>query len=240
MSVLIAIPCYNESQRLPRFLNDLASIVQTNFSSSKILVVDDGSDLHEQNCIVNSVILLQKKFSCILNPYFLPKNVGKGGAIIAAWDRAVGYNWVAFVDADGAISASEVARLLGMLSSYSRSPVLFGSRIKMKGKTVTRSFTRHLSGRLFALAVGCLIDPCIYDSQCGLKFLPYECYQIIRPKIIERGFAFDVELLAAINAIGWPLVEVPIDWCDIPGSKVNLVIDTLKMLVALWNIKKRI
>jgi hypothetical protein len=33
--------------------------------------------------------------------------------------------------------------------------------------------------------------------------------------------------------------EVPVDWSDIPGSKVSLLKDGMQMLGAVWNLKRR-
>ena len=52
-----------------------------------------------------------------------------------------------------------------------------------------------------------------------------------------RRFAFDVELLAVLNLIKHPILEVPIDWADMPGSKVSMISDTLKMAKAVFEIR---
>lgn len=144
------------------------------------------------------------------------------------------------MDADGAISAREVGRVLTLLSAQTdKNTALFASRVKLRGRSLERSLARHISGRVFATLVGLFIDPHVYDSQCGFKLVPASAYRTIREHLCERGFVFDVELLAALNHFRYPVEEVPIDWSDIPGSKVSFLRDSFRMFVALRTIASR-
>ncbi|MDD5350204.1 MAG: hypothetical protein PHQ12_08335, partial [Chthoniobacteraceae bacterium] len=177
---------------------------------------------------------------------FLERNEGKGAAILRGWDTALEdgaeeNGWVGFLDADGAVPAREVARVLGTIAAAPQTRrSLFASRIQMRGRTVKRRLKRHLMGRVFATLVGTLIDPRIYDSQCGFKLIPAAAYRRIRPVMEEKRFAFDVELLAALNHYGFPVEEIPVDWEDIPGSKVSLVRDAWRMFRAVRAIRRRL
>jgi hypothetical protein len=48
-----------------------------------------------------------------------------------------------------------------------------------------------------------------------------------------------VELLAGLLAARAPVIEVPIDWTDRPGSKVSLLRDTTRMFLGVRRIKER-
>jgi dolichyl-phosphate beta-glucosyltransferase len=52
-----------------------------------------------------------------------------------------------------------------------------------------------------------------------------------RQKIV--GFAFDVEILFIANRLLLSIAEIPVNWVAQPGSKVNLVTDSTRML---WDI----
>ena len=236
--ILIAIPAYRESARLPRFLEFLASAVESSGLGAAILVVDDGSGPREQELLLQAVGGLREVHSCILPPLLLQFNAGKGGAILAAWRSCPDADYLGFVDADGAVSAGEVCRVAAMLETGGRGPALFACRVKMLGKRVTRSWARHLIGRVFALLVGALIDPGVYDSQCGLKFVPASAFKKLDPYLQGHRFAFDVELLAGLKKLRWPVQEVPIDWHDEPGSKVSFFRDTHQMIRAIFRIKR--
>jgi dolichyl-phosphate beta-glucosyltransferase len=53
---------------------------------------------------------------------------------------------------------------------------------------------------------------------------------------IER-WAFDVELLYLATHQGVPLVEVPVQWEEVDGSKVDMLADTMSMARDLVLIK---
>jgi dolichyl-phosphate beta-glucosyltransferase len=55
----------------------------------------------------------------------------------------------------------------------------------------------------------------------------------------EERFAFDVELILALDRAGSKIEEIPIDWVDVSGSKVSLIRDSVNMFFALKKIKKR-
>jgi dolichyl-phosphate beta-glucosyltransferase len=237
--VLIVIPAYRESNRLPFFLKELVPAVRDFLPNTKVMVVDDGSGDEEQLKIKAIIEGIQKDNNFILDPLLLTKNQGKGAAILAGWDLGKGYDYLGFVDADGAVPAAEVVKLAQLLESKDYPGAIFGSRIRMLGYNVIRTWKRHLSGRLFAFLVGIMIEQNVYDSQCGLKFIPQKYFTSIRGKLKGMGFAFDVEILWALKYVGCPINEVPINWFDTPGSKVSLLKDTIKMFLAVFTIKLR-
>ena len=54
-----------------------------------------------------------------------------------------------------------------------------------------------------------------------------------------RGFSFDVEVLMMAQRRGYRIAEVPVNWTHQPGSKVNLVTDSARMLRDLFVIRGR-
>ena len=237
---LLVIPAYNESERLPSYLEALAKELESEKYSVRILVVDDGSKQHEREALVRAVQLLANRYPFISPPMLPPVNQGKGGAIMTGWSSDCSAKWLSFADADGATPAREVARLFRIAAAREpRNSCFFASRIRLLGRAVERKTARHLMGRVYATLVGCFIHPGIYDSQCGFKIISADTYRSIQDVLSEKRFAFDVELLAALIDAGARIEEVPIDWRDIPGSKVSFVRDTVRMFVSLLRIRAR-
>ena len=163
----------------------------------------------------------------------LPANVGKGGAVYAAWDLDDDSEWVGLLDADGSIPPQEVLRVLSLLTQEDPPDAFFASRCKILGRTVHRSWLRHVCGRVFATLVAVVTAIPVYDSQCGFKLIRRRCYEAVRNRLREKRFAFDVELLVTLRQSGARIIEVPIDWFDVPGSKLHFLRDAAQMLAAI-------
>jgi dolichyl-phosphate beta-glucosyltransferase len=245
MHCLIAIPCFRESKRLPLFLDSLCGeLAEAPFQTS-IVIVDDGSGQSEAGALRSVVDDFRIKYPrLVADPIFLKKNLGKGGAVYAGWNIALSNpapELLCFVDADGAVPAAEARRLIGKLldDHEHRWDALFGSRVKLLGKTVRRRRIRHYTGRVFATFVSILAGLEIYDSQCGLKVVRRSAYEAIAPQLKETRFAFDVELTLLLLKAGFAIREVPIDWAEVPGSKVSLVRDSIRMFSGVVRITQR-
>jgi len=239
MSILLAIPCFNEAARLPVYLPRLLEELAAGDLPVVVEVVDDGSTHEEQRAMAQLVESLRKDHPFLRPLRSLPQNRGKGGAVHAAWSAADdSHNWLAFVDADGSLSPSETRRFLANLLQTPQTCSWFASRIRMLGHHIDRHLSRHLIGRVFATLVGIMIDGRVYDSQCGLKAIPASHYRMIRGWLVETRFAFDVELLAALAHANLEIREFPVDWSDVAGSKVRVFRDTLSMFNALLRIRK--
>jgi hypothetical protein len=238
-SVHLVVPCYRESARIGGFLLELCRGM-TDLGGVKIQVVEDGSDAEEAALMSNVVDTLRADFPCLLPLNALPGNLGKGGAVYAGWADHGGAEWLGFVDADGACSANEVARLISQLPNPCPMPsAFFASRIKMLGRKVERLLKRHLVGRVYATLVSELLDIPVYDSQCGLKLVPRMAYERVADRLEITGFAFDVELMVALLDNGCRIEEVPIDWSEVPGGKVKLFSDSWRMARDVWRVRRK-
>jgi dolichyl-phosphate beta-glucosyltransferase len=78
----------------------------------------------------------------------------------------------------------------------------------------------------------------VYDSQCGLKLIPRTHFEPLVSKLTIHGFAFDVELLAALLDSGCAVHEVPISWHETPGGKVHLLRDSFRMARDVWRVRQ--
>lgn len=240
MDFLLVIPAFEESLRLPKYLDALAAALENQPFDCKILVVDDGSSPTERESMVQAIRNVARLHPGVLDPILMPENGGKGAAIMTGWAANHQARWRAFVDADGAIPPYEVVRVLKMVKDAGDADKsYFASRVKMLGRTIHRDLKRHLMGRIFASLVGCFIDSRVYDSQCGFKVISSHAFETVHEFLVEKRFAFDVELMTALLHAGYPIEEVPIDWFDVPGSKVSIVRDTFKMLGSLERIRVR-
>ncbi|MFC5453955.1 glycosyltransferase [Prosthecobacter fluviatilis] len=238
-TVHLVIPCYQESGRIGPFLTELCEVTK-GLGDVSIRVVEDGSDAAEAERMREIITPLCRMHAHLHPPLFLPQNRGKGGAVYAGWDQAPEVDWLAFVDADGSCSATEVANLIHLARKQSKpETALFASRWDQTSPRVQRQWKRRLMGRIFGTLVATLLRIPIHDSQCGLKLVPRTAYQRIAPSLRIQGFAFDVELLAALHDSGCGFEEVSIAWHETPGGHVHLIRDSIRMARDVVAIRRR-
>ena len=70
----------------------------------------------------------------------------------------------------------------------------------------------------------------IRDTQCGFKLFSRRAARAIFPAQHLATWIFDVELLLLAKQAAIPVDEVPIEWHEVPGSKLNVFMDSLQML----------
>ena len=221
---------------MPVYLPQLCEALAKASFPWRITVVDDGSREDDSRKMQECVRLCGPHVGF----HRLPVNLGKGAAVYSGWDLDYESEWLGLLDADGSIPPREVLRLLSYLESDDAPDAFFASRCKILGRTVKRSLLRHFFGRIFATLVSVGTGIPVYDSQCGFKLIRRKCYEAIRSELRVKRFAFDVELLVALRHIGARIIEVPIDWFDVPGSKLHFVRDVAGMLASLIAIRIRV
>jgi glycosyltransferase involved in cell wall biosynthesis len=232
----IIIPAFNERERLPLFLSSLKKELVKESLGGEIIIVDDGSSLKDHHVYAG---LTEEKGALQVRLLRHEQNKGKGEALRTGFRSAQG-EWVGFTDADGSTSAGEILRLLKVALS---SPVLdgvFGSRIRMLGYDVKRLFKRHILGRFFATAAYHFTRVPVYDSQCGCKFFRRAKIMPLFALSKETGYLFDLELLSLGHHRGLKFLEVPISWKEVPGSKVRMLRDGVKMVGGLFRLRRNL
>jgi dolichyl-phosphate beta-glucosyltransferase len=228
----IVIPAYNERDRLPRTALETIRWCHVHDLAYEIIIVDDGST-DDTLAIAELLEHHDRNVRTLACPHR-----GKGAAVRMGMLNAHG-RFVLFMDADGATPLAEIPRLLRALQAGH--DVAIGSRVaQVPGEvTVETPVHRRIIGRTFAFLVNVLAVKGIADTQCGFKMFRHAVIKPIFGRQRLDGFAFDVELLFIARHAGIPVVEVPVNWKNQPGSKVKLVRDSALMLRDLVQIRWR-
>jgi hypothetical protein len=165
---------------------------------------------------------------------------GKGAAITAGFEALAGtVDVLAFADADGSTPPHSLAAVVGPVLD-DRADLAVGSRRHPDAEVAGhQTFARRRLGDGFAWLARRLLDADCYDYQCGAKAISADAWRTVRPHLYEAGFAWDVELIAMVGALGLRLVEVPIEWEDQPGSTVDPVDTALSLGTALFVARHR-
>lgn len=77
----------------------------------------------------------------------------------------------------------------------------------------------------------------IRDTQCGFKLFNRSAAQLLFPPLHIERWAFDVELFYLANMLSIQVVEIPVRWQEIPGSKLDVFSATVTMLRELLLIR---
>lgn len=218
----IVIPAYNEESRIEPTIHDVVRYFRLAERSFEVIVVDDGS--RDRTAALIAHLLHQYDELRLIR---LPINRGKGYAVRTGVVNTKG-SYVLFTDADGSTPISEIERLDTALQTGS--DIAIGSRaLEGEGVQVETRWYRRLIGRAFHLLVNSLAVRGIKDTQCGFKLFRSEVAHDLFSRMRMNGFSFDVELLLMAQRRGYGISEVPINWEHRAGSRVNLVLDSLRM-----------
>ncbi len=230
--ILVVVPCWMESARVGALLDSAGLCAPENISVSWLLV-DDGSGVQEAAALTAVAAGRAEVLA-------LPAHEGKGGALAAGFALGLerGFDSLAFLDADGAASPAELGRALALLNLRPELSGVIGSRVMMLGRRVSRSALRHYLGRVFATFVGLLFSTPTYDTQCGLKAFRASAVRRHLNAPSDRRWVWDTQLLLAMLSAGEAVVELPIDWTEMGGSRLNLR-DVPGMALALLRFRFR-
>ena len=227
----VIIPAFNEQARIGPTIQAIARWLREHGRRFELVVVDDGSRDHT-GAVVDDLRRQVPELRLIR----LARNHGKGYAVRAGVLNCRS-DLVLFCDADLATPIEELRRLEAAVTAGA--DVAIGSRaLRAAGVQVRARPYRRIIGRTFHALVELLTVRGFRDTQCGFKLFRGPVAQDLFSRMRMDGFSFDVEVLLMALRRGYRVSEVPVNWVHQPGSKVNLVTDSAKMLRDLVQIRR--
>ena len=243
---LIIVPCYNESRRLR--LPGFEALLEE--PSVRLLFVDDGSR-DDTAALLRSYCSGHPGRAELLS---LERNGGKGEAVRRGFLHGLGQGAaiLGFLDADLATSAAEMRRLVQELARRPETEALFGARIQLLGRNISRKPHRHYLGRIFATVASLLLRIRVYDTQCGAKlFRNSAALRAALDAPFGSRWIFDVELIGRLLLGGPGIPPLPVGafreeplagWQDVRGSKLgplSMLAAVLQLLKVGWRLQRR-
>jgi dolichyl-phosphate beta-glucosyltransferase len=141
--------------------------------------------------------------------------------------------YLLFADADGASDINCFARLFDELNRVTTDDLglAVGSRHHMTEDTVQqRKWYRALLSRAFRMLMHTISGSPVNDTFCGFKLFTRKSGQLIFPAQHLERWSFDIELITLAVYHSIPIAEVPINWEEIEGSKVNVLVEPIRIL----------
>ena len=231
-SLSVVFPIFNEEKRLSDCFFDIENFLKKkSIKKIQFIFVDDGSNDNSKKIIKDYI--KKKKFFFLINH---KKNRGKGAALKNGVNRASN-EWVLTLDADISVKLSQldIWKKKGCLN---KEKIFFGSR-NLRNSKVEYIYIRKFIGLIFTFIIKKLFNIKILDTQCGFKLYETNIAKKIFSKSIENGFAQDIEIILLANRNRYKIKELPVHWKHKPNSKINLMIDSLKMFISLIKLKCR-
>jgi len=198
----VIIPAYNESDRIIGSLKECLKIFKSFNLPFEIIIVNDGSSDDTAKKVRNFIKNKNIKFVSYR------KNKGKGHALRYAFKKAT-MDLVTFIDADLELHPSQLKHFLKIMKKE-KCDVVVGSKRHIDSNLSYPWHRRFLSDG-FYLMNKILFGLPIKDTQAGLKLFKREVLDDVFPRIIVKGYAFDLEVLVLTYKLGYKIIEAPID-----------------------------
>lgn len=212
----VVIPVYNEVTVLEDSVRKTLALLDTQPQYDwRVVIADNGSTdgtgalaerLQAEDPRVKALLLTIK---------------GRGLALREAWlgsDADV----VSYMDVDLSTDLEALPKLIGMVAEGG-CDVAIGTRLA-KGSQTHRQIKREITSRGYVFLIRATFPRLkITDAQCGFKALNRKAVQAVVPKIENRMWFFDTEMLILAQRAGLKICELPVRWVEDPDTKVHIL-----------------
>jgi dolichyl-phosphate beta-glucosyltransferase len=229
LRISIVVPAYNESSRIRKSLEKIEHYLGHRNFQSEVIVVDDGSSDD------TAAICESAKFSnlrVIRNSH----NQGKGFSVRNGVLAATG-DYVLFTDADLSAPIDELDKLIAVAINENADVVIGSRGLDSKFIEKHQSVVRESGGRFFNVVVRMILGLDIHDTQCGFKLFKRSRTKMAFQKQTISRFGFDPELLFVMSRQNLKILEIPVRWSHVEGSKISFLSDGLRMFMDLLRIR---
>ena len=200
VKVSVIVPLYNEEKTVLEILTRVREQKSEDFHT-EIFAVDDGSTDQSAKLLRANPQLYDQFIA-------LPKNGGKGAAVIAGLEAATG-DYVLFQDADLEYDPSEYYKLLKPVVEFNADLVI-GSRFLAPSYTRVFYYWHRFGNRVLNFVFNILFNTTFTDI--------YSCYALFRRELIvpselrTRGWEQHAEILTLVVSRGKSFYETPINY----------------------------
>lgn len=200
ITVSVIVPAYNERATILPLLR-LVRAQTVEDARFEIIVIDDGSSDGTGDLVAAHPELCDRLIR-------LPRNRGKGGAVIEGLKAATG-DYVLFQDADLEYDPADYARLLAPVIGF-KADLVMGSRLAAPPVTRVFYFWHKVGNQLLTLLFNVLNNTTFTDI--------YSCYLLYRRELVDpaglrrTGWDQHAEILSRAVARAGAMYEVPISY----------------------------
>ena len=200
MKLSVIIPCYNEKFTIEKIIS---KVLKFNLYEKEIIIIDDCST-DSSNEIIKKLAQTNKE----IKPFFLEKNLGKGGALRKGIQEAEG-DIILIQDADLEYDPKDYPALLKPFFETD-ADIVYGSRF-FGGDYVRLHFFWHfIANKLLTLCSNIVTNLNMSDMETGYKAFKKSVIQSIDIK--ENSFSIEPEITVKLAKKNYIFYEVPISY----------------------------
>jgi glycosyltransferase involved in cell wall biosynthesis/O-antigen/teichoic acid export membrane protein len=195
----LVIPFYNPGHRLAVHVRAVVDALRAERVSFEVIAVSDGSTDGSPSTIsgIEQVRIVD-----------LGVNQGKGAALRVGLAQGRG-RYLGFIDGDGDIPAAQLSPYLAAIMAADPD-VVFGSKIHPDSDVIYPPLRRLYSWG-YRQVTRLLFRLPARDTQTGIKLIRRETLAAVLPHMLEKRFAFDLELLVVARRMGYQhFLELPV------------------------------
>lgn len=201
LEVTVVVPYFNPGPALRGNIEDVTAVLAGSGATFEIIAVSDG-------CTDGSEATLEGLDPDVVRTIVLPDNQGKGEALRVGLAASRG-RYVGFIDADGDVDATVLASFVSLVRMYEPDVVLGSKRHPLS--RVDYPALRRVYSVGYQQLVRALFRLNIRDSQTGVKLVKREVLAASLARMVEKRFAFDLELFVVARHLGYSrFLEAPV------------------------------
>lgn len=202
----VIVPAYKAQRFIKNNLLKIKKVLDETVNQYEIICVVDGRNIDRTLLEAKKA---EKLFPKKISIYSYKKNLGKGHAVRYGFARATG-DIIAFIDAGIELNPNGLQMLLAHFEWY-KADIIVGSKRHQASKVVY-PWQRKIMSFIYQILVRILFDINIKDTQVGMKFFRREVLEKVTPRLLVKQFAFDIEILAVANRLGFKRIyEAPVE-----------------------------
>ena len=215
LDLTVVVPYFNPGDRVRETVDELLRTLSSTGATFEVIAVSDGSTDGSEQALAGLPADQVRNVR-------LQRNYGKGEALRVGFTMGRG-RFLGFIDADGDLPPDQVT-MLAAIAHDAGSPapdVVLGSKRHPASQVVYPPLRRLYSWAWQQLVLA-LFGLHVRDTQTGLKLVRREVLADVLPRMLEKRFAFDLELLVVASRLGYGrFVEVPVRIRQRFGSTVS-------------------
>lgn len=198
----VVMPAYNEEKLIYSSIKTTISVISGFVKDFEIVAVNDGSTDATKEEIKRAM-----KEDGRVRMVSSDKNRGKGTAIISGVTESEG-KYIAFLDADLELNPSQLESYLRKMID-DNADVVIGCKFHKDSK-LSYPLIRKIISMGYYIMLLILFHLNVKDTQTGLKVFRAEAIRPVAHLVRTSGFAYDIELLVALNRRGCTIAQMPV------------------------------